>query len=38
MSYFRVLHLSDIHIGNMYDSSIEIADKIVGDIGDDKIC
>jgi hypothetical protein len=38
MSAFRVLHLSDIHIGGTYIGSEEIAYKIVGDLENNRLC
>ncbi len=38
MSVFRVLHLSDIHIGKTYISSKEIAYKIASNLEDTNLC
>ena len=37
MKLFRVLHLSDIHIGSTYMESRDIAYKIISDIEDEKL-
>lgn len=38
MSLFRVLHLSDIHIGNTYKSSEDLAYKVISDIEHNGLC
>ncbi len=38
MAAFRVLHLSDIHIGKTYTKSEDIAYKIVSDIAHNRLC
>lgn len=38
MSAFRILHLSDIHIGNTYKSSEDIAYKVISDIDNNGLC
>ncbi len=38
MSFFRILHLSDIHIGKTYKSSEDIAYKVISDIDQNGLC